>query len=114
MDMTTERKDGVLAASIGGRIDGTNSADFEQAIRTAVQDDDRAVIVDLEQLSYISSAGLRAVLLTAKYLSNQGAKFALCSLTGPIKEVFEVSGFDKIIAIHGSRADALADVTARP
>ena len=111
MDMTTERENGVLAASVGGRIDGTNSAEFEQAMRTAVQEEDRAVIVDLERLSYISSAGLRAVLLTAKFLSNQGAKFALCSLTGPIKEVFEMSGFDKIIRIHGSRDDALAEVT---
>ncbi len=110
MDMTTERQDGVLAAAVGGRIDGTNSAEFEQALRTAVQDDDRAVIVDLEQLAYISSAGLRAVLLTAKFLSNQGAKFALCSLAAPIREVFEVSGFDKIIAIHGSRDDALTFV----
>ena len=108
MDLKTERQDGVLSAHVGGRIDGTNAREFEEAVRTAIDKSDRAVIMDFENLSYISSAGLRAVLLTAKNLRTQDAKFALCSLSAHIREVFEISGFDKIIAIHPSRAEALA------
>ena len=110
MDVTTERQDGVLSAQVGGRIDGSNGAEFEEAIRTAIEESDRAVIMDFEKLVYISSAGLRAILLTAKSLGNRNAKFALCSLSDQIREVFEISGFDKVIAIHPSKAEALASL----
>ena len=102
LDVTTERQDGVLSAHLGGRIDSSNAAEFEEAIRTAIEESDRAVIMDFEKLVYISSAGLRAVLLTAK--------FALCSLADEIREIFEISGFGKIIAIHSSKAEALASL----
>ena len=110
MDVSTERQDGVLSARVGGRIDGSNVAEFEEAIRTVIEESDRAVIMDFEALSYISSAGLRAILLTAKSLSNRDTKFMLCSLSGQIREVFEISGFDKIIAIHPSRVEALTSL----
>ena len=61
-------------------------------------------------LSYISSAGLRAVLVTAKMLWSREAKFVLCSLPAQIRGVFETSGFDKVIALHPSRAEALASL----
>ena len=107
MDVTTERQDGVLSAQVGGRIDGSNAATFEEAIRKAIEESDRAVIMDFEQLSYISSAGLRAILVTAKSLWKQDTKFALCSLSDQIRRVFKSSGFDRMIAIHGSRREAL-------
>ena len=110
MDVTTERQDGVLSAQVGGRIDGSNAAEFEEAIRTVIEENDRAVIMDFEKLVYISSAGLRAILLTARSLGNRNAKFALCSLSDQIREVFTTSGFDKVIAIHSSKAEALASL----
>ncbi len=110
MDVTTERHDDVLSADVGGRIDGSNVVQFEEAIRTAIEDSDRAVIMDFGKLVYISSAGLRAVLLTAKSLHSRDAKLLLCSLSGPIREVFEISGFDKILPIHPSRAEALSSL----
>ena len=107
MDVTTERQDGVLSAQVGGRIDGSNAATFEEAIRKAIEESDRAVIMDFEQLFYISSAGLRAILVTAKSLWKQDTKFALCSLSDRIRTVFKSSGFDRMITIHGSRREAL-------
>jgi anti-anti-sigma factor len=108
MDLKTERQDGVLSARVGGRIDGSNVAEFEEAIRNAIGQEDRALIMDFEELVYISSAGLRAILMTAKSLSGRGAKFALCSLSQQIRKVFEISGFDKFIAIHPNQVEALA------
>ena len=57
MDVMTERQEGVLTAQVGGRIDGSNVAQFEEAIRTAIDESDRAVLIDCENLGYISSAG---------------------------------------------------------
>ena len=108
MDVTTERRDGVLTARVEGRIDGSNAVQFEEAVRTAIEESDRAVLIDCEGLSFISSAGLRVVLLTAKTLMGRNAGFALCSLSEPIREVFRISGFDSIVAIHPTREEALA------
>ena len=108
MNLTTERQDGVLSVRVTGRIDAGNVREFEETIRTAIEDGDRAVILDFEKLVYISSTGLRAVLMTAKSLWKRDATFALCSLVDVVRDVFHMSGFDKIIAIHPTRAEALA------
>ncbi len=111
MDVTTERHEDVLSAGVAGRIDGSNVVQFEETIRTVIAESDRAVIMDFEKLVYISSAGLRAVLLTAKTLQSRDAQLVLCSLSAPIREVFEISGFDKILPIHASRAAALSSLS---
>lgn len=108
MDIDVERKNGTLIAQVAGRVDSANAREFEQALSNAIGDDSR-VILDLGELSYISSSGLRVLLLVAKALRNKGAEFALCSLSDPIREVFEISGFDKIIPIYGSLADVVGD-----
>lgn len=110
MEVRTERNDGVLSAHVSGRVDSTNAREFEEAIRSVIEDNDRAVILDFEKLVYISSAGLRAVLMTAKNLWQRDAAFALCSMSEIVREVFEVSGFDKIITIHSSKDEALASL----
>ena len=110
MEVITERHGGVLSARVSGRVDSTNAREFEETIRTAIQDGDRAVILDFERLVYIGSAGLRAVLMTAKNQWRREAKFALCSLSQGVRDVFLVSGFDKILSIHPTQAEALESV----
>ena len=112
MDVAMERQDDILSVLVSGRLDGTNVMQFEETVRTAVEDSDRAVMMDFEKLSYISSAGLRAVLLIAKNLKGQDAGFALCAMSDQIRDVFEVSGFDKVIPIHPTRAEALSSFDA--
>ncbi len=108
MEIKTEQENGTLVVQVDGRIDGATAPEFESMIKNVISDDDRAVIVNFEGVSYISSAGLRAVLLVAKQLSQSNTKFALYALGELTREVFEISGFDRIIQIHGSKADALA------
>ena len=108
MGIHIEWKDEVLIAKVDGRIDGTNAQEFQRELETAVDTSTHAMILDLEHVSYISSAGLRVILLTAKSLLKKDAKFAVCSLSAQIREVFEISGFDKIIAVHASQTEAIA------
>ncbi|MCY4236807.1 MAG: STAS domain-containing protein [Rhodospirillaceae bacterium] len=110
MNVKTERMGDVLSADVEGRIDGSNVVQFEEAVRAVIENSDRAVIMNFEKLVYISSAGLRAILLTAKSLQKQDAKLLLCSLSDRIREVFEISGFDKILPIHATKDDALASL----
>ena len=112
MEIQTERNSGTLIAKAEGRIDGVNARDFEEALKAAISADDNTVVMDLQGLSYISSAGLRVILLIAKTLRKRNAELMLCSLSDPIREVFEISGFDKIIPVHASREQALAAIAS--
>ena len=110
MEISTERDGATVVAMPTGRLDGSNAREFQDALDAVIQDDDRALILDFGEVSYISSAGLRVLLVTAKTLQGNGAALSLCSLDDPIREVFGISGFDSIIPIHASRGDALAAV----
>jgi anti-anti-sigma factor len=73
-----------------------------------------AVIIDCAGLDYISSAGLRVLLLAARAAQRAGSWFAVCALKPAVRDVFDLSGFSKIIAVHADRTAALAQAPARP
>ena len=101
-------KDGdALIAKAEGRVDGSNARAFQEDLDAACGEADQFVILDLEQLSYISSAGLRVLLIAAKGLEGRSIKFAICSLSEAIKDIFQVSGFDKIITVRESSEEAI-------
>lgn len=111
MDINATKEGNILISKPLGRLDGTNSRDFEEALKTELNQEELSLIIDLEDLVYISSAGLRAILLIAKTLNSKGRKLALCSLSDQILEVFEISGFNKVIPIHSDRANAISSLT---
>ncbi len=111
MEISAEREGGAVIARANGRIDSSNSREFHSGLEAVVNNDDSAVVLNFEDVSYISSAGMRVILLTAKGLQSSGAKLVLCSMSEPIREVFKISGFDKIIPIHGSQSEALTAVS---
>ena len=105
-----EKKSGALIAKAAGRIDGSNAREFQDALETFMEGEVAALVLDLEDLSYISSAGLRVILLVSKKLQRASAKFGVCALSDSIGEVFQISGFDKIIQPHRTQADALSAI----
>ncbi len=108
MNVQVEHHDRVLVARVDGRVDSSNSQDFERQLQGAIGEEVKAVVIDLAQLAYISSAGLRVVLLVAKTLGQRNVSISLCALSDPVLSVFEISGFNRIIRIHDTQADALA------
>lgn len=96
--ITKETKGSAVIIKLAGRLDATTSGEFE---RQVVQDIDPGakVALSLEGLEYISSAGLRVVLMLGKRLNSGGGKLVLCGLGGMVEEVFKVSGFDKLFTI---------------
>lgn len=106
----TAREGPILIAGLSGRIDGTNARQVQTDLESALEDDDRQLLLDFADLSYISSAGLRVVLLVARQLDQKGGQLAVCNLSESISEIFKISGFDKIINVHADRPAALADL----
>ena len=111
MPIESRRDSGTLIIQTEERVDSANAQAFYQELDSAIESDDRAVVMDMQRLAYISSAGLRVILQTARKLQQQNAKFAICSLSGTVREVFEISGFDRVIDIHSSQEDAIAAVS---
>ena len=108
MEINQEAAGSALVLVPTGRIDSSNARQFEEAVVKALDGGATNVLLDLGGLAYISSAGLRVILMAAQKLKAKGGALRLCSLAPMILEVFEVSGFSKLIPIHKDRGDGLA------
>jgi anti-anti-sigma factor len=100
-----------------GRLDFGAAAGFQrqvEAVLAGVGTESAAVIIDCSALDYVSSAGLRVFLLAARAAQRAGISFALCLLKPAVREVFDLSGFSRIITVHPDRATALAHAPQTP
>ena len=83
-----------------GRLDGSNAATHEKELRELLVDEIHSVNIDLSELDYISSAGLRVLLMTAKTAKAKGGKVVLITPKPAILEVIEISGFGRILEVQ--------------
>lgn len=93
-----------------GRIDASNASALEKDLLALMEASGPSVILDLGGLSYISSAGLRVLLLGAKSARAKGGKAVICSAPAAIAEVLKMSGFDKVIPLLSDPAAAQAQL----
>lgn len=107
VNVTWERKGGILIGSLEGRIDGSNASDFQSALESGIGTGDNALILDFEKVPFISSAGLRVGLVIARKFNEPGKKFGVCTLPDPVREVVVISGFDQLISVYGSQGEAI-------
>lgn len=108
---TTKRKEGnATVISVKGRMDAVSSPEFENEMEGLMAEGEIAFIIDLGELDYISSAGLRSILATIKKLKAKEGKLLLAQLKEMVKEVFEISGFSAIIPIFDSVDAALEKI----
>jgi anti-sigma B factor antagonist len=108
MEISTNEVEGVSVVHIGGNLD-TNTAPAAQQHLDALQDSGtQKILVDFGAVDYVSSAGLRVLLSTAKRLGASGGGLRICGLNETVNEVFEMSGFSVILSVFGSEEEALA------
>lgn len=107
LKVSWERTNGVLIASPSGRVDGVSSTAFREALVSEVPAGERALLLDLRGLSYMSSAGLSVLLVMAKRFRGSGKAMGMCGLPAAIAAVVTLSGFDKIIPVYETRDAAL-------
>ncbi len=99
MEIKDALEDDVIIIQPAGRLDSASSPEFEQFLRTKTADQNR-LIIDLSKLDYISSAGLRVILAGAKHSKSANGRMLLCGMKGVIHQIFEVSGFLKILEVE--------------
>lgn len=98
MTINKEMNDQVLSVHIEGRLDTTTAPELEESLKDSI-DETKELILDLENLEYMSSAGLRVLLSAQKQMSQQGS-MKVINVNDTIKEIFEVTGFDSILTIE--------------
>ena len=117
MKVHVERLDQTTIVVAEGRLDFNAATNFQAQVEQALAAAGKspaALIIDCEGLEYISSAGLRVFLLAARSAQRSGLSFAVCSLHRVVREVFDVSGFSRVMTVQPDRATALAQLAERP
>jgi anti-anti-sigma factor len=110
MEIETRKQENATVVSVTGKMDAVSSPELEKELSQLMAEGEKNFVVDLAELDYISSAGLRIILATAKRLKEKEGKILLASLKDMVKEVFEISGFSAIIPIYESVDSALDHV----
>lgn len=99
MQLTQETRQDWHVVTVRGRADSETADRLEQELRDAVEQH-KKVAVDFAGVDYISSAGLRALIQAARAAQGK-SELAICSLTAPVKRVFDMSGMENIVKVHG-------------
>lgn len=106
MELSELRRNRALLVNLRGRLDSSSSAGFEAKLLALISGGERAIILDCAGLDYLSSAGLRALLMAAKKMKASEGRLVISSLKDEVREVFEISGFDTVFPLFGSVDEA--------
>ena len=107
MDVSIRKDKNIPVVSVKGRIDAVTAPEFEKELSNLISDGVKKLVINLGDLEYISSAGLRSILTIAKLLKAKEGKILFSGLQGPVRDVFNISGFGAIFKIYDSEAAAL-------
>jgi anti-sigma B factor antagonist len=107
MDISEDRKADAVVLALSGKLDATTAKTFEDRILGLINSGTQRLIVDLSQLEYVSSSGLRVFLLAAKRLQATDGKIVLCGLQDNVRQVFDLAGFSSFLSTYGSRDEAI-------
>lgn len=108
MEISATKEKNILTLRPEGGISGLHAQEFHNAFEENIDEDTGFVVVNFHGVSFISSAGLRVLLLMGKALPEKNANIKLCELSDSVKEIFAISGFDNIMAIYDSETEAKA------
>ena len=116
MEITERTTADIVTLNLSGRLDSTTAKTFEDTILGRIESGDRRLVIDLSQLDYISSAGLRVFALAGKLVLCGFKKTipynTLNRIPDPVREVFDTSGFSLIFPSYGSHDDAIEALQA--
>ena len=105
MEIQTTTGAGFTTLAVTGRLDARTAPAADSALQGAIEAGASRLVVNLAGLEYVSSAGLRVLLLTAKKLSRQNGKLVLCGMQPGVREVFAISG---MLSVFPNAADEAA------
>ncbi len=106
MDISTQEVKRVSVMTVKGRVDSATAPDLENALKQLVDTEKTQIVLDLKDVEYMSSAGLRAMVSTLKAVKRINGDLRLCSPSPRVAEVLRLAGLTSIFTIYSSQAEA--------
>ncbi len=107
MQISVRTENEVKVLEFNGKLDTQGFPDAEEQLSELIEKGEMKILVNFEKLDYISSAGLRVLLIAAKQLIPGGGEIRICCLNDVVKEIFNISGFVTIFKVFGNESEAL-------
>ena len=101
----------VLVANLVGRLDGLTSKNFMEKLSESNHASFSKIVLDCKELNYISSEGLRVILMVAKRSKSLGGNLTLCCVNSSVNEVMVISGFGTLLGVHPDVEKAIATIS---
>lgn len=114
MQIDQEHADGVRIIALKGRLDELATTEVEAAFTDSLNDGSGGLILDLSGVEYVSSSGLRILLMLSKAMKKQQRTLKLCHLSPFVAEVFEISNFSAMFEIYDDIAVARREFGSGP
>ena len=108
MEITEKNTEKCMIIGIQGRLDTISSPVFEKRLTELMDNQVTRILVNCSLLDYISSSGLRTLLIAVKRITPAKGKFVICGLSDNILEIFAISGFTEILEIYPGEEEALS------
>jgi anti-anti-sigma factor len=108
MEIRTRRVGDVMIADMVGRLDSRTAGPAATELNQIAQGGHNKLVLNLHGLEYLSSAGLRAILVAAKLVQVHGGTIKVCDANATVKRVMEVSGMSSLLHLYDAEKDAIA------
>ena len=106
MEITSNLSEGVALVSVVGRVDSAVAREWELGLVAAVSEGGGRIVLDCGELSYMSSAGLRGLLVASKKADAEGGQIVVSGASDRIREILEVSGFVRFLKVFDTVDEA--------
>ena len=110
MEINTVKKSNAVIISAKGNLDGDTAPEFEECFKGQIADGENTIIVNFRDLDYLSSAGLRVIMATAKNLRTLKGELLFVDISGSVEKVFRISGFYSVFKIFKTEDEALQQI----
>jgi anti-sigma B factor antagonist len=107
VEIIEETSDRIKVYRLEGRLDANSAEGLEEKLFQAISEGTNRIIIDFENLDYLSSGGLRVIFKANKVLTRKDGQLILCSMQKFVRDIFKVTGIDSFVPIVDTLDDAL-------
>lgn len=107
MEISEEKKNDVMLLRMKGRLDAVTSPSTEKQVGKIIDSGNYKVLMDFGGIDYLSSAGMRMLLVTTRKASSHSGYLVLYAIAPNIAEVLKMSGFDRLLKIAKDESEAM-------
>lgn len=110
MEINVNEINAIIVISLEGKLDSTTAPDAEAEINKYIEKKVPKMVISLKETTYVSSAGLRVFLATAKKMTAAGGAVKFCCPNDIVQEILDISGFTAILDVKATQDEAVNEL----